>query len=177
VQHGRTAQGFVVNPVPSRPPVVERALELARQLGCEPACSDEEGRLLHVLAAARGRQRVAELGAGCGVATAWLAAALRPGVPLFAAEADEELAVALERLFIEDVDVHVLAGDWRETLPEQAPFDLLRCGEPADVDAVVGLLAPGGLVVAPPPLAHKRLETAELRVSADESVSLGVLAL
>jgi protein-L-isoaspartate O-methyltransferase len=131
-----------------------------------------------VLAAARGRQRIAELGAGCGVATAWLASALRPGVPLFAAEPDRELAVALERLFIEDVDVHVLTGDWRAAVSEEAPFDLIRCGAPVeDADALVGLLAPGGLVVAPSPLGHKRLETAELGVSADESVSLGVLAL
>ena len=44
----------------------------------------------------------------------------------------------------------VAAGPWRETLPPEAPFDLLFVdGGDAkdDVDAAVGLLAPGGTAV------------------------------
>ena len=46
------------------PPLVQRALELERELGFERSCIREVGLLLHVLAAQRGRTRVGELGTG-----------------------------------------------------------------------------------------------------------------
>ncbi len=50
-------------------------------------------------------------------------------------------------LHSDDPNVTVLAGPWRQTLQAQAPFDLVfveaRDAE-EDVDAVIGLLAPGG---------------------------------
>lgn len=133
-----------------RPPLVERALALAAELGFDRSCRDEDGLLLHVLAARRGVERVGEIGTGAGVGAAWLASALPPGVPLVTAESDPRLAEAAASLFAEDRDVHVLRGDWRDTLPREAPFDLLFVdGADAkdDVDAVLGLLAPAGLAV------------------------------
>jgi len=135
------------------PPLVEKALALTERLGFERSCSSEVGRLLHVLAASRGRERVAEIGTGTGVGAAWIAAALPPTTPFFTAELDPERAAGARELFAADENVHVLEGDWRELLPPEAPFDLvffdaakqLRPRE--DGELAAGLLAPGGMAV------------------------------
>jgi predicted O-methyltransferase YrrM len=135
------------------PPLVRRALELERAQGLARSCAPEVGRLLHVLAASRGRSRVAEIGTGTGVGSAWLVAALAPHVPFFTAEPDPARAAAAGEFFRDDENVQVLAGDWREELPPEAPFDLLAV--PAaehlhpeeDGELAIGLLAPGGLAV------------------------------
>jgi predicted O-methyltransferase YrrM len=132
------------------PPLVRRAHALAEEIGFTKSCRDEDGALLHVLAAARGTGRVGEIGTGAGVGAAWIASALPPGVPLVTAEADHGLATAVARLFDGDPDVRVLAGPWRETLPAEAPFDLLFVDAndaKDDVEATLGLLAPRGIVV------------------------------
>lgn len=135
------------------PPLVERALALSREQGFERSCIPEVGRLLHVLAGSRGRERVAEIGTGCGVGAAWIVSALPPGVPFYTAELDDERAAAAAELFREDEDVHVLAGDWRELLPPKAPFDLLffdaakQLRPREDGELAAGLLAPGGIAV------------------------------
>jgi predicted O-methyltransferase YrrM len=135
------------------PPLVEEALALTGRLGFGRSCSPEVGRLLHVLAASRGRDRVAEIGTGTGVGAAWIVSALPPATPFFTAELDPDRARAVRELFAADVNVHVLEGDWRELLPPQAPFDLvffdaakqLRPRE--DGELAAGLLAPGGIAV------------------------------
>ena len=132
------------------PPLVARAKAVAAALGFVKSCRDEDGMLLHVLAARRGTERVAEIGTGTGVGTAWLASALPPGTPLFITEADERLAAAAAELFADDPDVVVLHGDWREVLPAHAPFDLVfvdggRAKD--DPDAVLALAAPGATLV------------------------------
>jgi predicted O-methyltransferase YrrM len=136
--------------VHGEPALVGRARALAERLGFEHSCRPEVGRLLHVLAAERGRSRVAEIGTGCGVGTAWMASALAPAVPLVTAEADPALAAAAARLFRADPSVRVLPGDWRQVLPPEAPFDLVfadggRAKEAGD--EVLALLTPGGTVV------------------------------
>jgi len=132
------------------PPLVRRALELADAHGFERSSGPEVGALLHVLAARRGITRAAAIGTGTGVGAAWIASALPPGVPLFTAEIDPDLAARAAELFADDPDVTVLAGSWQETLPAEAPFDLLFVdggGSKDDADAVVGILAPGGTAV------------------------------
>ncbi len=96
---------------------------MADALGFERSCRDGDGMLLHVLAGRRGIERVAEIGTGAGVGTAWLASALPPGVRLFSAEADEPLSEVAAAVFEEDPDVSVLVGDWRAALEPHAPFD------------------------------------------------------
>ena len=77
------------------------------------SCSAETGRLLQVLAAQRGRERVAEIGTGCGVGAAWILSALDPAVTFFTVEVDEERAAAAAELFADDPDATVLHGDWQ----------------------------------------------------------------
>jgi len=135
------------------PPLVDKALALTESLGFERSCRPEVGRLLHVLAASRGRERVAEIGTGTCVGAAWIVSALPPQTPFFTAESDPERAAAARALFADDENVHVLEGDWHELLPKAAPFDLvfydatkqLRPRE--DGELVAGLLAPGGIAV------------------------------
>src|SRR5215218_1225821 len=172
-----------------RPPLVERADRAARRLGFDRSCTDEVGRLLHALAAQRGRSRVGEIGSGAGVGTAWLASALHPGVPLYAVERDPRLAAAVRRLFADDPDVYVLEGDWTE-LAAEAPFDLLFVDAvPARADQeAIALLAPGGTAVLddltpgyadPDPvrelwLAHPVLAAVELAISPELAVIVAV---
>ena len=132
------------------PPLVARALALAESRGFERSCRPEDGALLHVLAARRGVSRAAEIGTGTGVGAAWIVSALPPQVPFFTAEIELELAACAAELFAGDPNVTVSVGPWRETLPPEAPFDLLFVDAhdaKDDVDAAVGLLAPGGTAV------------------------------
>lgn len=130
-----------------------RALELERELGFERSSIPEVGRLLHMLAGQRGRERVGEIGTGSGVGAAWIVSALSPAVPFVTVELDGRLAAAASRLFADDENVTVLHGDWHELMPPEAPFDLLfydgggKQHPELDGDEVIGLLAPGGTVV------------------------------
>jgi len=131
------------------PPLVLRAEELAVAHGFTRSCEPAAGRLLHVLAAQRGRLRVGELGTGLGVGAAWIVSALPPDVPFVTVELDDARAAAAAELFAEDEHVRVLHGDWQELLPPEAPFDLLFVDSgPWKADpSLPGLLAPGGTVV------------------------------
>jgi len=99
--------------------------------------------LLRVLAVGRD---VAELGTAFGEGAAALAETARSVVTV---EQDAERArLARERL-AGVANVELLEGDWREELRGRGPFGLLfyDAGPPYDVDAAIGLLEPGGLLV------------------------------
>jgi predicted O-methyltransferase YrrM len=175
------------------PPLVQRALALAVRSGFEKSCSDEAGRLLQVLAAQRGRTRVAEIGAGCGVGAAWILSALPPETPFLTVELDPERAAVAAELLAGDEHARVLPGDWAEILPAEAPFDLLFAdggGQATKTNpALVDLLASGGTLVldnltpgrpGPDPvrelwLDHPRLAAIELQLSPREAAIVGVL--
>jgi predicted O-methyltransferase YrrM len=173
------------------PPLVERALELSERAGFTRSCSRETGRLLQVLAGQRGRTRVAEIGTGCGVGSAWILSALDPDVAFVTVELDEQRAKAAAELLAGDENAKVLAGDWREVLPAEAPFDLLFAdgGRSKYHEDVVGLLAPGGTLflddltpgrqgsdpVRELWLSHPRLLAAEVQISPREAVIVGTL--
>jgi predicted O-methyltransferase YrrM len=179
------------------PPLVERALALAERpslegLSFDRSCSEEAGRLLHVLASQRGRTRVAEIGTGCGVGSAWILAGLAPGVPFVTAELDDQRATAAAELLTEDPNARVLHGDWRDLLAGEAPFDLLFAdgGRSKEHEELVGLLVPGGTLVLDDLtpgrevdgdavrelwLRHPRVACTELQLSPRESAIVGVL--
>ncbi len=128
------------------PPLVRRARALAASAGFHRSCAPEDGALLHVLAGRRGLVRAGEIGTGTGVGAAWIVSALAPGTPFVSVEVDAERAAAAAALFAQDADVRILAGDWRDLLPAEAPFDLLFVDAhdaKDDVDGVVGLMTPG----------------------------------
>jgi len=132
------------------PPLVERALSLARREGFGNSCRPEQGRLLFALAG--GAELIGETGTGCGVGLAWLASGARPGTRLVSVEQDATRAALAAGVFADVPLVTVICGDWREIYRE-GPFDLLVLdggahgkggGDPADPHA---LLRPGGTVV------------------------------
>lgn len=173
------------------PPLVERALALAERAGFAKSCSLETGRLLQMLAGRRGLRRVAEIGTGCGVGSAWILSALDPGVAFLTVEADERRAADAAELLAEDESATVLRGDWREVLPAEAPFDFLFAdgGKSKYDEELVGLLAPGGMLVMDDLtpdytvvdpvrdlwLGHPRLVAVELQISPREAVIVGTL--
>jgi predicted O-methyltransferase YrrM len=175
------------------PPLVQRALALAERSGFEKSCSDEAGRLLQVLAAQRGRMRVAEIGTGCGVGAAWILSALPPETPFLTVELDPGRAAAAADLLAADEYARVLQGGWADVLAPEAPFDLLFAdggGQAMKTNpAVLDLLAPGGTLVldnftpgrpGPDPvrelwLHHPRLAAIELQLSPHEAAIVAVL--
>jgi predicted O-methyltransferase YrrM len=173
------------------PPLVQRALALAERTGFQRSCSAETGRLLQVLAGQRGHERVAEIGTGCAVGSAWILSALDPGVAFLTVELDEKRAAEATDLLAEDEGARVLHGDWRELLPAEAPFDFLFAdgGKAKYDEELVGLLAPGGMLVLddltpgyadPDPvrelwLSHPRVVAVELQISRREVVIVGTL--
>ncbi len=173
------------------PPLVERALALAERAGFTKSCSPETGRLLQVLAGQRGRTRVAEIGTGSGVGSAWILSALDPEVAFVTVELDEQRAAEAAELFADDDNATVLQGDWQEVLAEEAPFDLLFAdgGRSKYDEELLGLLAPGGTLFLddltpsyadPDPLRelwleHPRLIAVELQISPREAVIVGTL--
>jgi predicted O-methyltransferase YrrM len=131
------------------PPLVRWAMALGDELAFDISCQVEVGRLLHVLAGQVREGTIGEIGTGCGVGTAWMATALRPGVRLVTVEQNEEQAEHVSRLFADHVAVTVLPGDWRGMLP-YGPFALLFADAPPKRDApeeVIEALLPGGLLV------------------------------
>ena len=116
------------------PSLVGCALALATAAGFTASCLPEVGRLLATLAAGVRGGTIGEVGAGCGVGTAWLAGALVPGVALVTVERDPARAATVAALFVAYPTVRVLHDDWRALLPH-GPFALL------------GALALGGVIV------------------------------
>ena len=172
------------------PPLVEQALREAERTGFTRSCSPEAGRLLQLLAAQRGRARVAEIGTGCGVGAAWLLSELDPGVAFVTVELDAGRAAAAAELLTADENARVLHGDWRDVLPPEAPFDLLFAdgGKAKEHEELAGLLAPGGTLVlddltpgrSDDPvrqlwLRHPRVLATELQISSQEAVIVGTL--
>ena len=163
---------------PDLPDVVSRAFAVSRRAGYASFCRNETGRLLAALAATRGGT-MAEFGTGCGVGTAWLRSGVRNGARILTAELDKKLAVAAQRIFVEDDKVEVLAADWN-VLRDRGPFSLLflDSGTPSEVgvDTIIDLVEPGGLVVlddfAPceswPPITYGRVDTLREQWLTDE---------
>ncbi|RKN37913.1 O-methyltransferase [Streptomyces hoynatensis] len=174
------------------PPLVARAVKVAREQGFAYSCRPEEGRLLHALAGGA-PARIGETGTGCGVGLAWLATAAGPNVRLVSVERDPLLAGLAREIFAHDPRVQVVCGEWRE-ICGYGPFDLLVLdggggGKSGDEPADPGeLLVPGGTVViddftpgraeADPArrywLEHPALRAVELRLAGDLSTLVGV---
>jgi predicted O-methyltransferase YrrM len=132
------------------PPRVQAAQALVRQFGFTKSSLPEVGRLLAVLTASLSHGRIAEIGTGCGVGTAWLASALHTNATLVTVDTNADFVHAVRHIFADDLRVQVLHGDWRE-LTAYRPFQLLFADggqvKAEHPDAVIDLVALGGMVV------------------------------
>lgn len=131
------------------PDIVRRAADLADRMGFRNSCAVAYGRFLRVLAAGVPAGSIGEMGTGCGVGTAWMSSAARPGVGITTMEIDPSRAAAAATLFADSPNVTVVEGDALD-LGEHGPFDLLFCdggGKTSDQERTIAMLAPGGMVV------------------------------
>lgn len=136
-------------------PVLERIHEAGCTAGV-PIVDTLTGALLHALTRSTAATRVLEIGTAIGYSTVWMATALPPTGLLVTLERDHTRATAA-RGYIRDAGlderVNVMIGDADRYLHKLAgPFDLIfQDGDKTQygpmLDALVGLLRPGGLLV------------------------------
>jgi predicted O-methyltransferase YrrM len=118
----------------------------------------EVGRLLAALVASHPRGRIAEVGTGVGVGSAWIIDAMGPEAVFVTVERDADRSAAAKRLFEDQPNVNVVQGDWHEVLPPEAPFDLLFFDGGAwkrlpasdvanESRQALELVSPGGMIV------------------------------
>ncbi len=144
------------------PELVAQAVAAARHIGfpvtaddpghgCGSASLPGTGRFLAVLAGGCHGGRIAELGTGTGIGSAWIVSAMPADATLVTAEIDPARAAAAAEVLAIDPRVAVLIGDWRALLPPLAPFDLIfaDCGvrDRREFGSLVGMLTPGGRIV------------------------------
>ena len=140
---------------------LEAALEASDAAGLPRiAVAPNQGKLLQLLARARGARRILEIGTLGGYSTIWLARALPPGGRLITLEVEPkhaEVARAnIARAGLASV-VDVRLGAALETLPRLAaeragPFELTfidadKANIPSYFEWALKLAAPGGLIV------------------------------
>jgi predicted O-methyltransferase YrrM len=140
------------------PTLVVRARALARQVGfpltrqeaghAGPSASlPGVGRFLAVLAAGCTGGRIAELGTGVGIGTAWMASAMPADCLLITVEVDQQRAAAARELLAVDPRVEVITGDSARVLSDRGPFDLLFSDGGGDDSQLVDLVRIGGRIV------------------------------
>lgn len=132
----------------------------SREFGV-PAIDEEDGRVLMALAYASGAARLADLGAGVGYSTAWLAAGAgaRGESVVYAVEASHRRAEYLRKVLggvrLGGATVEVVEGEaleWLRTLPDSflgmAFLDIEKSEYPAAVRELERVLRPGGVLAA-----------------------------
>ncbi|MCL6600438.1 MAG: class I SAM-dependent methyltransferase [Alicyclobacillus macrosporangiidus] len=104
------------------PELVERALQVASQHGFSSSCLDEVGRFLQILGGFKSGAKVAEIGTGFGVGSAWILSGMDADSTLFTVESDPDRVSAVREMFSGIENVRIIAGDWKLIL-RYAPFD------------------------------------------------------
>lgn len=125
----------------------------SRVLGFDMPSEAGTGAMLRLLAATKAGGRFLELGAGTGLATAWLLDGMAPDASLVSIDTD---------MAVQAVARAVLAGDPRVTFVIEDGLDYVRAQRPASFDLIfadawpgkyegldetLALLGPGGLYV------------------------------
>lgn len=130
------------------PSLVKLATRWADSLGFTNSCLDAVGVLLHVLAGVIPSGRIADIGTGCGVSTAWIASAT--SLAVFTIDNEPSRADGIRDLFVGYDHVHPILGDWQDIL-QHGPFRLVfvdaQPAKVAGVDVLVQATEVGGLLV------------------------------
>lgn len=135
------------------PPLVRRAVALAKQFDFEYTVHPATGRLLAALAGGVTSGVIGETGTGTGAGVAWMLSTAPADTRIVSIELDAERAAATAALFSDEPRVTILQGDANE-LAAHGPFDLLVLDAPstpgplgwATIDPLVQL-RPHGLLV------------------------------
>jgi predicted O-methyltransferase YrrM len=121
--------------------------------GFEASVEEGVGCLLTTLAASKPGGRILELGTGAGLGTAYLLRGASTDSQLVTIELDSSLSELARRQISDDRVQWVVAdaGDWLDSQPSQASFDLVFAdtwpGKFTHLDSTLDLLAQGGLYV------------------------------
>jgi predicted O-methyltransferase YrrM len=141
---------------------LDAALAASTGAGLPPiAVTQNQGKLLELLARVQGARTILELGTLGGYSTIWLARALPPGGRLITLEAEpryaEVAAVSIARAGFSEV-VEIRVGPALQTLPQLAaegagPFDLIfidadKQNNPGYLEWSLKLSRPGTLIIA-----------------------------
>jgi predicted O-methyltransferase YrrM len=136
---------------PSKPPAILPVLRAAaREAGFIMSCEARTGSLLAVLAAARPRGRILELGTGVGEGTAWLLSGMDAASHLVTVELDTAVQKVAREQLESDRRVTFVAGDGGQWLEDYDgdPFDLVFAdtwpGKFTHLERALELVAPGG---------------------------------
>lgn len=143
------------------PDLVTKALAKVKARGYSFSCSLETGRFLKTLAAGKQNGRIAEMGTGMGMGSAWLLSGLNASGRLWTVERDPVYADIAREILADDPRAEVLADDWNKVL-EHGPFDLIfvDCDDvkrsPESMQQVIDALSPSGTLIIDDfsPLAH-----------------------
>ena len=140
--------------------ILAKLAEASQEEGV-PTIDEEDGKVLMALAYSSGAARIADLGAGVGYSTAWLAAGAgaRGEAVVYAVEASERRYRRLVKLLsgarlgnatIQPVKAE--AVEWLRSLPDEylgmAFLDIEKLEYPAAVKELERVLAPGGVLAA-----------------------------
>lgn len=106
----------------------------------------EVQRLVATMVAAKPGGKIAEVGTSYGDGAEAITAALQGGASFVTVEIDPERA-AHARGRLAGTVAEVLEGDWRDHLPQRAPFDVLFTDGGTGYGEMIPLLAPGGILV------------------------------
>jgi predicted O-methyltransferase YrrM len=109
----------------------------------------EVQRLLAVLVAAKPSGRLAEIGTAFGEGAKAIADSMGPEATFVTVEPDPE-RYTIAASVLAGTRAEILNAGWEDVLPGRAPFDLVFFDggtRGASLERVVGLLAPGGLLV------------------------------
>lgn len=137
----------------SRPPTLAAIVADTARIGFVMGSDPTVGALLRTLAAARPCAAVLELGAGTGLATAWLLDGLDANSSVTAVELDSTAGAVLVRHLGHDPRLRVVAedGDAWIGANSRRRFDLIFAdampGKYRRLDETLAMLAPGGLYV------------------------------
>lgn len=112
------------------PPLVLRAVDLAKELDFDYTVHPATGRLLASLAGGVEEGLIGETGTGTGAGVAWMLSAAGAGTRIISIELDRDRAQAATDLFRDEPRVTILQGD-ANLLAEHGPFTLLVIDAPA----------------------------------------------
>jgi predicted O-methyltransferase YrrM len=132
------------------PTLVKRALKMAHDHGFENSCLEEVGRFLRITCGCKPGAKIAEIGTGFGVGTAWIVSGMDSKSSLITVDVDQQRANLVRDLFAGIENVQVVTGDWK-IIMQHGPFDYVFIdAKPAkndEADLVIDCVNLNGMIV------------------------------
>lgn len=135
------------------PPRLQAIKQTAAAVGFAMSSDDRTGALLAALAASKPGGTLVEIGTGLGAGVAWLLDGMDEAAHLTTVEIDPTSHAIARARFADEERVAFVCADahtWLDTYtgpPIELAFVDWRAGKFAQLDTLIGLLAPGGLYV------------------------------